>query len=490
MQHQHHHSQHQKPYRAGRSNMTDIPSLRTGTFAFSPAASGSKSMLARSYNMGDESRAGAFSSPRSHASPTSSTSRSVTTSNMYSSMGTPSPMIAISSPVNATKTMPNLMHAKLHKRGGSGSGSALPGTANQSSISSSFTNAIEPFPEITPPPPAAVQPSPKGKVKPYLRKLSSTKDDQGRIDLSKSLVENDRLAGLGIQDFAIGRSSTDAVFPPSNRASHARTTSVGSQMSNSSGSRPQPFIHPMRQAPRPYTPPTTRSRGSSAQDEEDDFVDDDVRPNFTFGSRRSMSNSSGHIAPTPLSQTITAADLGSVPRLTSTSQSNLSIVSTKSSMPNRSRRNTGRSTEFATSPSSRTSLDRAFAPRRSDIEGQTRDERIQAARRKFQEKEADKDRKAEKEAMKRREAEEAKEQRRQERLRRQSDASERPRPQRPGTGGRTGSALGTMSSLAYEPTTVAAAIPEKQPRLTRTLAKQDEKPGFFSRLFSCGGQRK
>ncbi|QIW97747.1 hypothetical protein AMS68_003265 [Peltaster fructicola] len=424
--------------------------------------------------MGDEARPGAVSAPRYHST-TDFASRSMTTPSMSASLAA-SPVSATPSPA---KTMPNLMHAKLHKRGGSGSGSAL-GTAGQPTMSTSFNNAIEPFPNITTP----VQASPIAKVKPYLRKLSSTQDDSGRIDLSKSLAENEKVAGLGIQDFA-GRPSTEA-FPP--KATHARTTSVGSQMSTGSGSyRPQPFIHPMRQAPRPYTP----SRSTSAQDEEDDFAEDDCRPSYAFRTRRSMSNSSAQVAPTPLSQTITAADLSSIPRLTSGSQSNLSIISTKSSMPNGSRRNTGRSTELATSPSSRTSFDRTFGPRRSDTSAQTRDERIQAARRKFQEKEAGKDRKAEKEAMKRREAEDAKEQRRQQRQRGKSDASERARPQRPAVGGRTGSALGMVSSLAYEPTTAGAAMPthsEKQPRLTQAVSKE-EKSGFFLRLLSCGGSK-
>ena len=136
-------------------------------------------------------------------------------------------------------------------------------------------------------------------------------------------------------------------------------------------------------------------------------------------------------APTPLSQSHTLADLGYVPKLTNASQTNLSIRSAKSSKSklSRPRASTNHSVELLPTQSSRTSLDRAmsFVSRRSDPDPAGRDERIRAARRKFEEKEASKDRKVETIAFKRRESELAKSAKKQERQRRKSEASEKPR---------------------------------------------------------------
>lgn len=280
--------------------------------------------------------------------------------------------------------------------------------------------------------------TPTPKIKPYLRKISNGKDDQGKIDLSKSAVENDRLAGLGIQD-AGTRSASDVTFTHvGRRATHARTTSVGSQMSTGSGSfRPtQPFVHPMRQTPRPYTPPTGSANDSFVKedeaDESDDVIDDDFRLGHGFRSKRSMSiPSTPALVPTPLSQTHTAEDLGLVPKLTSPSQTNLSVKSSRSGKSSKSRlgrirRNTERSFDVPTSPSSRTSIDKAFSfvSRKSDPDPETRDDRIRAARRKFEEKEASKSRRSERDALKRRETDDARSVKKQERQRRKSEASE------------------------------------------------------------------
>lgn len=352
-----------------------------------------------------------------------------------------------------TSTRTESRHAKLHKRGSSTS--SLPGrpspiSGTHSQFTTPFATYEEHFPDVSSTPP----PSSTPKIKPYLRKMSSARDDpnQGRLDLSKPVAENAGLAGagLGIQDFGT-RSAIEVAFLPSGRRTpHMRTTSVGSQVSNGSGSvRPnQAFVHPMRQTPLAPTTPTGLSYASSldgdeARESSDIITDDD----FTLGpvthrNRRSISiSSTPQIAPTPLYQTHTASDLGDVPKLTNISTTNLSMKSGRSAKSSkskllRSRTDTSRSADFPNSPSSRTSLDKAFSfvSRRSDPDPQHRDERIREARRKFEEKEANKDRKTEKQAIKQRETDEMKE-KKQERRRRKSEASERTKVLKPSTKG-------------------------------------------------------
>lgn len=291
-------------------------------------------------------------------------------------------------------------HAKLHKHKRGGSGNSLPGPP--SPFASTFSTPFATYEE----PSAGIAATPK--IKPYLRKMSSAKEDQGMIDLSKSAAENDRLAGLGINDFS-NKTAADVSFAHNRRQPHGRNTSTGSQVSNGSGSfRPspaQPFTHPMAKVPRPYTPPAGASYASSLNEEEanesEDIVEDEFRLGSGFRTRRSMSiSSTPQNNPTPLSQSHTASDLDVAPKL-SASQSNLSIRSSRSerSKKGRPRRNTDMSLlDHDPSPTSRPSFDKAFSfvSRRSETEPQSRDELIQAARRKFEEKEATKARKDEK----------------------------------------------------------------------------------------------
>ncbi|KAF2770185.1 hypothetical protein EJ03DRAFT_335632 [Teratosphaeria nubilosa] len=329
---------------------------------------------------------------------------------------------------------PRSGHAKLHKR--HSSGSSLPSSPPMGAhgiFNTPFATQEEPFASVGS---SSGPTSSTPKIKPYLRKMSGAKEmDQGKLDLSKPVSENERLAGLGIQDFGT-RSVSDVTFAHAGkRGTHARTISVGSQASAGSNSfRPtQPFVHPMRQTPRPYETLAGSSNASIVDDEEAreslDVVRDDFRSQ-PFRNNRSMSISSNLPGmPTPLSQSHTVDDLGYVPKLTnSESLTNLSIISGQSSKSRkgRSRRNTDQTMDVPT-PSSRTSFDKAlsFVSRPSDPEPQTRDERIREQRRKFQQKEASKDMKQEREAAKRREAEYAKKMKRQERQRRKSEAEER-----------------------------------------------------------------
>ena len=417
-------------------------------------------------------------------------------------------------------------HAKLHKRGGSGS---LPGPPSPFVNGHQFTTpyATYEYEEPGSHNAGSTTPTTSAKIKPYLRKMSSAKEDQGTIDLNKSIAENERLAGLGIQDFA-NRSAADVSFGhPSRRQTHARTTSIGSQASNGSSTFRavgQPFIHPATKLPRPYTPPGA-SYASSVNDdyanESDDVVEDEFRLGAGFRSKRSMSITSTN--PTPLSQSHTASDLGLVPKLTSVSQSNLSIMSRASSNTSnkkgRPRRGTDHS-DLAMSPQStgRPSIDKAFSlvsGRRSDPEPQSRDEVIRNARRKFEEKEA----KKENRHQKRLEEEEARKEA--SRQRKQSSASERvlkvmrthsedkipAQKQRKGSsatvlgGAQQEDTDATLYARSYEDYRPAhpATLPrygnvpgesEKTGQIQYTTTAKEEHNGNwmrFRRLLSCGG---
>lgn len=239
--------------------------------------------------------------------------------------------------------------------------------------------------------------------------------DQGRLDLSRPSAENESLTGLGIcePDHVYARSVSDVSFAPTTRrkASHSRATSGPPSLAVavSGPLRPtQPFA-PLREAPRSFTPPATIFHNDTSDDEADESVGvltNDIRqPDYEpWKPRRSISISSGP-AVTPLSQTYTA---GSLTKLTSASQSNLSLRSQPSYdhlKSGRSHRNTGRSSDYPTTPSARTSIDKAFSfiTRTSEPEdAASRAAAIRAARKAFEEKEAAKEQKYEKEEMKRR----------------------------------------------------------------------------------------
>lgn len=339
-------------------------------------------------------------------------------------------------PASTTRSESRL--AKLHKR--ASSGSSLPATPSPLSGSQpQFTSPYATYDQSQSNINSTPSSSSVFKSRPHIRKLSSARDDenQGRLDLSKSTLENGSLTGLGIQDYG-SRSASEVTFSRTSRKTpHIRNTSGGSQVSVASRSftPTQPFVHPMRQTPNgPYTP-SAQSYASSMNDEEvhessDIVTEDDILVGQNFRNKRSMSiSSTPQIQPTPLSQSYTAADLGQVPKLTSESQTNLSIRSGKSSKSKhgRSRRNTERS-DNGPPPSNRNSVDKAFSfvSRRSDTEPQTRDEKIAEKRRQFAEREAKKER----QELKRRETDEAKTVRKEERQRRKSEASQTERPRR------------------------------------------------------------
>ena len=447
-------------YTAGRSTSdydAAFPSSYTTTATSSPKKRlrlvTSSSSSSKPKVFGDVYSAGASPASSTTYFPTRNDSRSAGASKMSAS--------------HITTIPAGGRHAKLHKRGGSGSslpGSSLPTPSALSQTPSGYDETYTPT--------SATPTGSIPKIRPYLRKMSTKEDtEQGRLDLSKSISENHALSGLGIHDLAAPRSASDVSFTHTTKRSHARTTSGESNLSTTSSTfRPtKPFVHPMRQTPRPYTPPHGHSFDSSTMNDEERNESDDVltdddgfRLGHGFRSRRSVSISSTPVvAPTPLSQSHTAFDLGMVPKITAnSSQTNLSIKSNKSgksskSRPSgtRSRRNTERSFETLptmTTASGRTSLDKAFSfatgGRRSDTEPLTREERIEAARRKFEEREGKKERKNEERVLKRRETEEAKV----ERQRRKSEASERAKVSKKGSPGKKGGDEGRYEDFQPE----------------------------------------
>ncbi|OCL08164.1 hypothetical protein AOQ84DRAFT_364364 [Glonium stellatum] len=329
-------------------------------------------------------------------------------------------------------------HGKLHKRGNSTSSvnnsfSPLSPDVSSFSFKRSDTPKVtyeEPFSAIwsepARPAPAVTKPL---KIKPYLRKLS-VKDSKA-LDLSRPAAENESLAGLGIHEFGgNARSASDVNFSPiSGRSRHHRSTSNTSQFSTSSSlQRPTvPYMHPMRQTPRPYTPPISKSSpasiiGSDAEEADDILSDEELRyrQHMFDPARRSGSISSTPGASAPLR----IHTSGSSTRLGSYSQTSLPITS-----PPTHARDTLKSVDTTTSPSSRTSFDKAFGfirgGRDSPVDPASRAASIRAARQAYQEKEAAKERKAEKEAMKQADRDIRKKTKQDERLRRKSDAQEK-----------------------------------------------------------------
>ena len=164
-------------------------------------------------------------------------------------------------------------HGKLHKRASSaGSSIATPQTTAFPAFDPNYQDLPSPRPAYQDPyaPPASPATSTKSKVKikPLLRKLSP--NEKTSLDLSRTAAENE---GLGIYTASgnggRNRDGSDVGYYPSGgrRGYHTRTMSGASQVStatNSSNHRPgAQYVHPMRQTPRPYTPPLSHSYQNS-----------------------------------------------------------------------------------------------------------------------------------------------------------------------------------------------------------------------------------
>jgi len=349
-------------------------------------------------------------------------------------------------------------HGRLHKRGSSLSAVATsPPVHDVGSISfrPSFDNRRvlyeEPLEDVG----KSTNPQTGIKIKPYLRKLS-LKEENARVDLSKSVAENEALAGLGIHDFnsVVPRSASDVRFDSVNsgRSRHQRATSNGSQFSTNSGSqRPSvAYMHPMRHTPRPYTPPIAKSYTTSVigTDDGEEVVDvtsdDDLRyrvaqrgvydpqlPNLPLNSD-DISPSTAPAAPPPLRLNTS----GSFTRLQLQQNPSQSSLTGSLASPQRSRGGTLQSlvsvdTAGAASPSSRTSTDKALGLFRGksgeEVDAAARAASIRAARIAYSEREEAKAAKAEKEERRRLGREQRRQDKRDERLRQKGEPTPRTR---------------------------------------------------------------
>ncbi|KAI9680943.1 MAG: hypothetical protein M1829_001023 [Trizodia sp. TS-e1964] len=253
-----------------------------------------------------------------------------------------------------------------------------------------------------PSPSAASMSNPKTKIKPLFKKLTG---ESNSLDLSRSAAENESLGVYG-SDYGLGsRSAADVSFAPAGRRGyHNRSTSGASQFStttNNSANRPgAQYIHPMRQTPRPYTPPAAKSYPTSVVGSEYSSdankaagmdEEEQIRLALRNASYRSSSFNSPRSTPPPLR---IQTNSHSLTRLTASSQTNL--AGTPSSL--RPRADT-MSAADTISPISRTSFDRGFRIR-SNTDPTARAESIRAAREAFTAKENAKAEKAERESLK------------------------------------------------------------------------------------------
>lgn len=348
--------------------------------------------------------------------------------------------------VNASRSAASSTHGKLHKRGNSGSsvgmsfsppaaygfdGAAEYGFKRSDTNTTAYDQNYEELAKLTP----SSSTSNPLKLKPYLKKLS-VKDNHG-IDLSRPAAENESLAGLGINGYGgSSRAASEVNFSPVGaRLKHSRSTSNQSSYSTSSGlpGAGAPYMHPMRQTPRPYTPPMSTSVSESMPTDEEMIAEyGQVLDEETLRTIEHWWGPTPRTGdPPPMSQRprlfIPRIDpLTGLPKDPTPTQSETSIQFSVSG--SRPRTDTLKSNETPVSPSSRTSLDKAFSfirgSRDSPPDPASRAASIHAARIAYREKEEAKERKAQLEYQKQMEREALKVQKQRLRERRKSDEQE------------------------------------------------------------------
>ena len=338
-----------------------------------------------------------------------------------------------SSPSHGALAAARVNHAKLHRRGNSAS--------TQSPTSPTFipdyllqtTSPVVPasaHANLYSAPETKERKSSKVKIKPLLRKFSS--QEQVSIDLSRSAAENE---GLGI--FASSEIGGASDLGSGRRGGyHNRTTSATSQLSSTTTSSNHrygtQYVHPMRQTPRPYTPPLATSYKTSLESEaptSNTSINTSVEaPYFDSHSRSSPNTAGTPYAPLPSSRRPTPLHVrtGSAARLTSPSQTNL--PGTPSSL--RFNADAITPSDMMT-PAGRSSLESAFRMRSrsnpADVDPAAQKAIVDIKRQEFNEREAAKDLKYQQAEARAQEKEARRREKKEEEERRTSEKRERKR---------------------------------------------------------------
>ncbi|KAL4897391.1 hypothetical protein BDV59DRAFT_167607 [Aspergillus ambiguus] len=267
--------------------------------------------------------------------------------------------------------------------------------------SSTFHTSSDPISNS--PKKAKGSPGPKAHIMPLLRRISRDGSPSTSLDLSRSSFDND---GLGIYTNYEREGRPNDQFAGYNYTSrksmsavHHRSTSGTSQFSTGSGSsRGKPgsqYVHPMRQAPRAYTPPLGQSYPASIFESDDSGKGDAADSDAMAQSNSDAFYSSVRAASGQTPRLSLQIQDGSFTRLPGTSQTN---ITGRSSFGHS--RDNGSALDTA-SPISRPSLDFVFRSKtRTSMDPVSRAATVQAARQAFEEKEAAKARKFEEQQMK------------------------------------------------------------------------------------------
>lgn len=278
--------------------------------------------------------------------------------------------------------------------------------------------------------------SSKVLIKPFLRKFSS--QEQMSIDLSRSVAENE---GLGIYASSEISGGPDSV---SGRRGgyHNRTTSATSQLSSTTTSSNHrygtQYVHPMRQTPRPYTPPIASSYKISLESEAPTVNTSHntsiEAPYFDSNppSRSTSTTAGTPYAPLPSSSrrpTALHIRTSSAARLINSSQTNLPGTPSSLRFNNT---DTIVSPSDMVAPASRTSFESAFRKRSRANTAETVDPAAQRAivdmkRQEFNEREAAKDLKYQQAELRAQEKEMRRREKKEEEERRTSERKERKR---------------------------------------------------------------
>ena len=329
-------------------------------------------------------------------------------------------------------------HGRLHKRGSSASSVTTPQAMAFPTFDPRYPEIISPlgaYQESQVPPSPSTSIKSKVKLKPLLRKLGT--NEKVSLDLSRSAAENEGLGIYTSSSIGSGNRGGSDTGNGCRRDYHTRTTSGTSQISattSSSNHRPgAQYVHPMRQTPRPYTPPISHSYQNSLANSELSTAQPGATTEETYYQHRSQPQRPPYIgegssyAPMPtLKRTPPPLHIRtySSSRLTSSSQTNL--PGTPSSL-----RYADNFNAFDTMPHTARSSFETSSRKRSRANTNTdpaaQMAAVQALRAEFNAREAAKDLKIQKAEERLQQKNVKKKEKRDESLRRKSEAHERKR---------------------------------------------------------------